>query len=55
MPGPFDTNKPNPTNTVPFRDICEAVDSQMDAPIPAYEFRGRVFKEQQNKPYEPSE
>jgi hypothetical protein len=54
MAGQFE-NTPNPEEYAPFRDICDAVDNQMDAPIAVYEFRGRVFKEEQNKPYEPSE
>lgn len=54
MPGQFE-NQPNPAETVPFGDICDAVDTQMDAPVAVYEFRGRTFKEDQNKPYGPAE
>lgn len=37
----------------PFDQICKDADPDMNAPIPVYQFTGRTFKEQQNKPYEP--
>ena len=38
----------------PFKDECEEVDEGMREPIPVYFFTGRLFREEQNKPYEPS-
>ncbi|WP_155522417.1 hypothetical protein [Pseudomethylobacillus aquaticus] len=38
-----------------FSDEVRDVDPNFDTErIPVYEFTGRIFREEQNKPYEPS-
>lgn len=47
------SEKPQPPDRQKlFGDECRDVDPDMNAPVPVYEFRGRVFKEKD--PYEPA-
>lgn len=40
------------TNEKPFSDECHEADPDMQAPVPAYVFTGRVFKSEHDKPYD---